>query len=171
MNPCYNLVDVGRDHAHYGNIYPFRDKPDFPVRVLFYPLPLSTPNVPNPNPFVLRNWDIIEQLPVPNIGTKYDPKEYYFGPLPINQPGTPCGTADEWENGLLYSTWIAGGYSCACPGNIMPSYVSSVRCDDDSLVVSPATDNAELHINLTHTNDWLAHQTITTDAAARSTSI
>jgi hypothetical protein len=102
-------------------VYPFKDRPDQGIQVLFYPVPPDTPYVPFAHPFVLRNWDRLEELPIPILGTRYDAKKYYFGQLPINLPGPICGAEVDWQNGLLYSTYIADGYACACPAMIFPS--------------------------------------------------
>ncbi len=161
MSPCYNLVDVGRDYAHYGKIAPFRDRPDVLIDVLWYPVPLDTPSVLYPNPFVLRNWDRLERLPQTPIGTIQDAPsadDYYFGPLPDNPPGIPCGTRDMWENGLLYQDWLDGRYTCRCEEEILAVYVQSVTCDDGSLDVAPTTGDVVVHIDTAHVNEWTAPQ-------------
>lgn len=89
--------------------------------VLVWPVPLNRPHVPFPNPYVLRNWDRIEQLEVPTFGMRYAPKIYWTNPLPINTPGTPCGTADDWQKPLLYSVWVSDGYACNCPPIAFPT--------------------------------------------------
>jgi hypothetical protein len=86
------------------------------IKVLFYPVPLSTPSVPYPNPFVLRNWDIREGLPQTPLGTDQSFKVLFFGKRPTTPPGTVCGSADLWTNGLSFATWQAGGYGDACAG-------------------------------------------------------
>lgn len=151
-------MDFGRDYSFKGKIYPFRDRPDVAIDVLWFPVPLDSPYVPYPNPFVLRNWDRLEQLPQTQLGTDQFIREKWLGPRPLNTPGTPCGTADEWQNGLLYSRWIADGYACSCPEPIYMTVVNSVRCDDGSLVISPNTDDVEAHINVSHDNHWLVTQ-------------
>jgi hypothetical protein len=91
-----------------------------PVQVLFYPVPRGTQPVPYENPFCLRNWDQLEQLDTPTLGTKYDAKIPYYGPLPNIPPGTPCGTAEQWSGQIDYATYLAGGYSCDCPFFTLP---------------------------------------------------
>lgn len=151
-------MDAGRDYAHWGLVYPFRDRPDISQRVLWYPVPLDLPNIIPPNPFVLRNWDRLEGLPQTELGTDQYAVEYYYGPLPINTPGVPCGTDDEWANGLLYSTYLAGGYQCGCPTPTMPPYVSSFASPDGSLTVDHPTGDVHAVVNLTHGNHWLVTQ-------------
>jgi hypothetical protein len=151
-------VDFGRDYKFIGRIFPFRDRPDFPVRVVFFPVPLDTPSVPFANPFVLRNWDRLEQLPQTVLGTDQTYREPYTGPVPVRPPGRVCGTADEWLNGLLYTTYIAGGYRCDHCEVIFVATVTSVRCDDGSIEVMPNVDDVEVHINTSHTNNWLIVQ-------------
>jgi hypothetical protein len=84
------------------------------VPVLWYPVPINTPVVPFPSPFVLRNWDVREGLPQTQLGTDQSFKTLYFGSKPTSLPGAVCGSADQWANGLLFTDWIAGNYSCAC---------------------------------------------------------
>lgn len=151
-------MDIGRDFPHVTQIYPFKDNPTVGVSVLFFPVPMTTDFVPYEHPFVLRNWDRLEEEDVPDFGTKYDAKTYYYGPLPINLPGNVCGTAAQWMGEIDYTTWLAGGYSCTCPAPIMPTFVSTVRCDDGSLVVSPHNGDVEVHLNVGHQNDWTANQ-------------
>lgn len=159
MNPCYNQVDVGRDRPHYGLLYPFAARPDVSVRVLWFPVPLDAVNVIPPTPFVLRNWDRLDKLPQTKPGSDQDFVEYYNGPLPLNFPGTPCGSPLQWEGQIDYDVWVEGGYSCNCPAMLLPKFVSSVRCDDGSLDVSPAFGDVEVHINVGHENTWVALQT------------
>jgi hypothetical protein len=134
--------------------------------VLWFPLSLDVPNVPYPNPFVLRNWDRLEQEPQTELGTDQFYREAYTGPIPINLPGTVCGTPDQWANGLLYSEWLAGKYACDCPEMIFMSTVASVRNDDGSLTVAPNTGLVEVHVNTSHRNDWLTEQTFKPSSAA-----
>jgi hypothetical protein len=94
-------VDFGRNYQHIGRIFPYRNAPDVSVRVLWFPVPLDTPNVPYAHPFVLRTWDKLENLPQTQLGTDQNFREPYSGPLPINSPGIICGSRDEWENGLI----------------------------------------------------------------------
>lgn len=158
MNPCFNAVDIGKDYSHSTLIYPFRERPDAGVRVTFFLAPNGAQMLDQLHPFLLRNWDRLEGMDEPDYGTKYDKKDYYGGPLPVNTPGMPCGTPEQWQGDIDYDTWLAGGYSCDCPAPMLATYVSSVRCDDGSLIVAPATGDAELHINPAHTNDWIAEQ-------------
>lgn len=151
-------MDVGRDYAHFGLLYPFADRPDQSVRVLWFPVPLDRPNVLPPTPFVLRNWDRMEGLEETRPGAGQDVLEYYYGPLPINPPGKPCGTPQQWLGQIDYATWLGGGYSCNCPGPILPIYVSSVTCDDGSIDVAPTTGDVVLHIDTSHTNVWEVEQ-------------
>jgi hypothetical protein len=107
-------VDVGRDYAHVGQIFPFKDRPDVGVKVLFYPVPLSRDAVPYPNPFVLRNWDKREGLPQTPLGTDQAFKILFFGKKPTGLQGTVCGGSDLWTNGVSYADWIAGRYGTGC---------------------------------------------------------
>lgn len=151
-------MDIGRDYAHVTKIYPFRDAPDQGVDVLFWPLPIDSDHVPYDNPFVLRSWDRLEQEAPPILGTRYDKKVYYTGPLPDVQPGTPTGTADEWRNGLLYSKYVAGEYSTNCLEWVMPNYVVDVYSPDGTLTVSPHDGHVLADINLGNSNTWTATQ-------------
>lgn len=151
-------MDIGRDYAHVTKIYPFRDAPDQGIDVLFWPLPIDSDHVPYDNPFVLRNWDRLEQEAPPVLGTRYDKKVYYTGPLPDVQPGTPTGTADEWRNGLLYSKYVAGEYSTNCLEWVMPNYVVDVYSPGSTLTVSPHDGHVLADINLGHSNTWVATQ-------------
>lgn len=102
------MVDFQNDFPHWTNIYPFKDRPDVPYRVLFYPVPLSTPVFPYPSIFVQRNWDRLNKDEEPPLGTKYDLKEYYHGKWPLPRYEAPRGTPDQWANGVLWSEWIQG---------------------------------------------------------------
>jgi len=152
-------VDFQRDHAHITTIYPFRDRPDVGVLALFYPVPLSTSIIPYPSPFVMRCWDKLEGEEEPILGTRYDPKTNYFGPLPEVVPHTPTGTADEWRNGLLYTTYVANGYTSDCEEFTIPSYVIDLYSPNSSLTVSPHDGHVLCDIDLEHTNEWAADQT------------
>jgi len=152
-------VDFGRNYKHVGRIYPFRDRPDVSVRVLWFPVSLDAPYVQYPNPFVLRAWDKLERLDQTELGTDQDFREVYTGTIPSNLPGVPCGTADEWLNGLLYENWLAGQRGCACGVPIFMPTVTTVRNDDGSLTVAPNTGDVEAHVNTSHRNDWLNTQT------------
>lgn len=164
MNPCYNAVDFGRDYKHYGRIYPFADRPDQWVTVLWYRVPLDSPYVPYPNPFVLRNWDRLEQEPQTQLGTDQNYVVYYTGPTPLNPPGHVCGSAEMWAEGISYERWIRDEYQCDCPAPVYVVAVNTVRCDDGSLVIAPPTGDVEAHVNLGHVFDWTAHHSFTTDA-------
>lgn len=107
-------MDIGRDYAHVGQIFPFKDRPDVGVKVLFYPVPLSGDAVPYPNPFVLRNWDIRENLPQTPLGTDQNFKILFFGKKPVGPPGAVCGNGDLWTNGVSYADWQAGRYGMGC---------------------------------------------------------
>lgn len=159
MNPCFNAIDFGREYQHIGRIFPFKDRPDIGIRVLWFPVPLDSPYVPFPNPFVLRTWDKLESLPQTPLGTDQEYREPYSGPLPTNSPGRVCGSADQWLNGLSYETYIRGGYACGCPEPIFMSVVNSVDCPDGSLVVSPHVGDVLVSIDSAHQNDWLTRQT------------
>jgi hypothetical protein len=158
LNPCGLAVDIGRDYAHVTKIYPFKDRPDIGVDALFWPLPLDADHVPFANPFTLRNWDRLEQLPEPILGTRYDPKVYYTGPLPDAQPGTPTGSIDEWQNGLLYSVYVADGYHTNCLEFDMPIYVTDVFSPLGSITVGPHNGHVLEDLNLNHSNQWLVTQ-------------
>ena len=149
---------MGRDFPHFTNIYPFYDAPTVPIQVLFYPLPLDQSAVPFDNPFTLRNWDRLEGEAVPVVGTRYDPKTYYTGPLPLPTVGQLCGTADMWKNGLSYAVYLAGGYSClGCPP-VFPDYVQDIFSPLNSIIVNPHKGHVLEDLNLMHTNSWLVTQ-------------
>ena len=147
-------MDVQRGYPFRGRIFPFRDAPGESVPVLFFPVPSSSPYVPFPSPFVMREWDRLDGEQQTVLGTDQTFKQKYDGPLPLNGPGHICGTADEWANGLLFSTYISGGYSCDCPGVIMPVYVSSVMNVDGSIVCDPTTGNVIVSLNMLNENTW-----------------
>jgi len=158
LNPCGLGVDCGRDWPHITTIYPFRDRPDVGVEVLFYPVAEGVGYVPYDNPFTLRNWDRLEQEPEPILGTRYDRKVYYYGPLPEPQPQTLTGTADEWRNGLLYATYVANGYHSDCEEWVMPHFVIDLYSPNSSLAVDPHDGHVLVDIDLEHTNEWAADQ-------------
>lgn len=126
--------------------------------MLWFPVPIDTPSVPYPSPFVLRNWDRIEQLDQTVLGTDQNFKIRFTGPLPINSPGQVCGSADEWSNGVSYEKYLAGGYACNCPEPVYMSFVNSVHNDDGSITVFPITENVEVHLNTGHVNQWTVQQ-------------
>lgn len=149
---------LGAGVPFYTNLYPFKNDPDVPVRVLFFPVPKGTPAIGFSTPFILRDWDHRDQLEEPSLGIKYDDKVYYKGPLPTNLPGEPCGTAAQWEGDIDLATYLAGGYSCDCPVPIMPTTVISVRNLDGSLFATPTTGDVIVSLNTGHTNAWTAEQ-------------
>jgi hypothetical protein len=155
-------VDVGRDFPFFGKIYPFVDAPDQAIRVLFFPLPLDSPYVPYPNPFVLRNWDRLDGEPQTPLGTDQFFHERYYGPLPTFPAGHVCGTADQWANGLHFTIYNAGGYACTCPEFTVPTYVSSINSPDNSLTIAPTTGAVLAILNTAHANNWTAQQQIDT---------
>jgi len=154
-------VDYGRDYKFIGRMFPFHDRPDIAVRVLWFPVSLDTPTVPFPNPFVLRNWDRLEQEPQTELGTDQTYHEKYDGPLPINLPGTVCGTADQWANGISYADWLASPPACDCPEMIFMPTVNSVFNADGSLIVAPHVGDVEVHLAVDHPNTWTAKQVFT----------
>jgi hypothetical protein len=163
LSPCGHEVDFGRDYQFVGQLFPFRDRPDIGIEVLFFPVPLSTPPVPFPNPFVLRNYDVRERLDQTPLGTDQSLKTVYTGPTPVIPvtPGKFCGTADMWENGLVYEDWLAGRYpACNCTECPL-TLVNSVRNDDGTLIVNPHVGNVEVHVNQGATFDWTAAHTWT----------
>jgi hypothetical protein len=105
---------------HFRLIYPFVDQPEVGVEVLFYPVPRGGPVIGTPTVFCMRNWDELEELDEPTLGTKYDVKERYYGEVPPIPPGTPSGTPEQWLGEIDYSTWLAGGYTNGCPTFTMP---------------------------------------------------
>jgi hypothetical protein len=114
LNPCGLLVDYAGTFQHEEDIYPFWDAPDVPIRIYWYRVPSGTNPLPFPSPFVGRSWDIREQLDEPVIGTRYGPYTRYTGPVPLPGPGTVCADAELWLNGLSYTKYLAGDYSCTC---------------------------------------------------------
>jgi hypothetical protein len=138
------------------------------VRVLWFPADETSPYVPFPNPFVLRSWDVLAGDAQTTLGTDQKFREKYSGPLPTGSPGTVCGTADQWSNGVSYATFISGGYSCSCLGVIVPTFVNFITSPDNSLVVSPTTGDVAIEINTAHSNIWTVDQTF---AAALPTSL
>jgi len=155
-------VCVGHAQAFYTNIYPFRSRPEEPVRVLFFPVANDTPFIPYPTPNILRFWDKLDQYEIPDWGTKYDPVEYYRGPLPVNSPGEPCGTAEQWMGDIDYDVYMAGGYSCDCPGVILPTYTIDVYSPLESLTIDPHNGHVLVDLNMGHSNTWQAIQNFTT---------
>lgn len=139
-------------------IYPFRDRPDVGVEVLWYPVPEDTPPVPFPHIFPLRAWDIRGQEEEPDLGTRYDKVIPYTGPLPVHQVGEVCGTEDQWLNGISYADYLAGAYSCDCPELPMSIYVATLGSTDGSLTAAPASGNVVIQINPAHSNHWTKPQ-------------
>jgi hypothetical protein len=127
--------------------------------VLWFRVPVTTPAIVYPTPFCLRNWDRIEQLTPVRPGSAQYERELFFGPTPINPPGTPCGTAAQWMGQIDYDTWIAGGYSCNCPGNIMAAFVMDIYSPLNTLTISPHNGHVLADINLANPNIWTAQQT------------
>lgn len=156
-------MDVGRDYQHVGRIYPFHDAPGVWVEVLWVPVPLDTPAIRYPNPFVLRNWDRLEELDQTELGTDQTFAQYYYGPTPPLGDGHPTGSADEWLNGLSYAKYLSGGYTDPCPEADMPNFVSSFRSPDGSLTVNHPTGDVTCIINVGHANTWTAPQIFKSD--------
>lgn len=147
-------MDASRSYAHYDWIFPFHDAPETGVRVLWYPVPAGTPGLPHAHIFPLRDFDRLNRDPEPELGTRYTVPEYYTGPLPLPHLGEPCGTPEQWIQGLSYADYLAGAYSCDCPEGPMPSYVSSLVCDDGSIDVSAPTGDVVIHLNPETANHW-----------------
>lgn len=131
--------------------------------MLWVPVPLDTPAIRYPNPFVLRNWDRLEQLDQTELGTDQSFTQYYYGPIPPLGDGHPTGSADEWLNGLSYATYQSGGYTDPCPEFDMPNFVSSFRSPDSSLTVNHPTGDVTCIINVGHSNTWTAPQLFKSD--------
>jgi len=87
--------------------------------VLWYPVDLNKPGLPFGHPFVLRNWDRLEQLDQTPLGTDQTEWTRYRGQTPAPAAHHFCGTADQWTNGLSYETYLADGYQCDCPQLVM----------------------------------------------------
>jgi hypothetical protein len=77
-------------------------------------VPFDTAPVPYANPFVLRNWDVLERLPQTALGTDQAYKRIHRGNRPFPGPECFSGTQDQWENGCLYSDWVNGLYTNCC---------------------------------------------------------
>lgn len=122
-------------------------------------MPYSNPCVPYANPYVIRAWDVRENEPQTVLGTDQSLRQYYNIPVPSGAFQQFSGTLDQWQNGVSYATWLAGGYTKNCP-NWNPSMVNSVVCTDGSLIISPTTGNVVAAINPAHHNVWLTSQYI-----------
>jgi len=112
-------VDFGRDYQHFGRVFPFADRPDVAIDVLWYPVALNKPALPFGHPFVLREYDRREGLDQTPLGTDQTYWRRYRGQTPTPLPHKFCGSADQWTNGLSYETYIADGYQCDCPQLVM----------------------------------------------------
>jgi hypothetical protein len=147
-----------KDYHHLTSLYPFADRPDVAVPVVWYPVPMGTPCIGFESPFVMRNWDRLNMDSEPSLGTKYDPKLYLTSPPPSIPPGEPCGTAEQWHGQIDYDTWAAGGYSCDCQGVSMGVYVIDVYDPTGSITVSPHDAHVLVNVNDTFAHHWLAGQ-------------
>lgn len=131
------------------------------MEVFFYPVPTSTPAMPFGHPFVLRNWDRLEQLDPPVLGTRYAQKIKRTDLHPIHVVTEICGTLDQWQNGISWEIWQAGGYSCDCFPLLFgppPVAVNRVYNLDGSLYALPETGDVEVHLIVSHPNAWTALQ-------------
>jgi hypothetical protein len=104
------VIGQGRLTAFTCLIRPFRDRLDITFPWVFYEVPASNPD--GPLTFLTdRFWDFKDHWVPPGVGVVPGTLRKYFGPLPPPTVKPLVGTAAEWANGLLYSKWIAGGYS------------------------------------------------------------
>jgi hypothetical protein len=155
-----------RDFTHLTSIYPFAERPHVAVPVVWFRVPINTPLLGIPSPFVQRNWDRLNGDSEPSLGTKYDPKLYLTGPPPTIPAGEPCGTAEQWQGQIDYDTWAAGGYVCDCQGVSMGVYVIDVYDPTGSITVSPHDAHVLVNVNDTFAHHWLAGQTFSGGNAA-----
>jgi hypothetical protein len=109
------LVDFGRDYRHFGRIFPFYDRPERFIYVLWSPCALDTPGIGIPTIFNLRNWDRLEQLEQTTLGTDQDYTSYFHTPFNVPPGDNYCGSAEQWLNGVSYEDWINDRYTCSCP--------------------------------------------------------
>jgi len=103
-------------------MYPFKDRPDVGVPVLFYAVPPDRPYVPDTHfrPVWYQAIDGWVRMPdqigmgTPDIGEplRTENREWVPAPGHFTVPGLGplVGSADEWANGVLYSRWQAGAY-------------------------------------------------------------
>jgi len=102
------------------------DRPGEYVYVLFWPVPVDQEDLDRISPFVDRNYDRIENLPQTAVGTDQNFNRKYTGTLPIPFTHEPCGTVEQWENGVAYDDYINGRFSCDCPApSYLPAYLEA----------------------------------------------
>jgi hypothetical protein len=89
---------------------PFKDDLSKTVLWLFYKVPQTNPDGPA-TVFTDRFWDDREHWIPPGVGVVPFSMKPYFGNIPPPNVGVLSGTPDEWINGLLYSKYVAGGYT------------------------------------------------------------
>lgn len=122
MHPHGHSVGWANYPQWFARLYPFRDRPDISIPVLFYAVPEDAPHTP-PTVFCPRWYEAIDgwvRLPdevgvgTPDIGRpkRTDRREWVVAPGGYNVPafGPVEGTPDQWARGTLYSEFLAGAY-------------------------------------------------------------
>lgn len=99
-------MDISGSYRHRDVIFPFWDRPDLPVRVIWYEVPRGTLSLGTPHIFPLRDWDRRNEWIEPPLGSKYTTPEPYTGADPTCECITPTGTDGEWLNGLSYAAYL-----------------------------------------------------------------
>jgi hypothetical protein len=90
-------------------IRPFPSRLDIEVPFLFYAVPDTNAGGPY-TVFTDRFWDWREHWYPSGVGTVPGTFKVYFGQTPGPAVTPMQGTPDQWENGIDYDTWLAGGY-------------------------------------------------------------
>lgn len=113
--------------VHEEPVYPFHDRPDIGVPVIWYPVDETTAVLPYASPFVLRAWDKRDQEIEPVVGTRYAPPTSFRGPRPAPFVGHVCGTPEQWLNGVSYADYLARKFACDCPIRLpLPDFAAAV---------------------------------------------
>lgn len=121
--------------AYEVDMHPYRDS-SASVKILWYFVPDSAPNLPYPSQFVdtvwaERNYDV--QQPVGELQTGHVYSKG-FPPAVYPIPGKlPCGTADQWARGASINDPVPSFY----PGSFVPT------CCPNTLALSDTGGQAE----------------------------
>jgi hypothetical protein len=120
---------------------PFKDDLSKTVPYLFYRVPSTNPDGPV-TVFTDRFWDDIEHWLPPGVGVVPKSAKVYLGPIPPPTVGPLSGTLDEWQNGLLYSEYIANHYHNPNGCATVVRQRSGARLGDRSGYLVPSTSCA-----------------------------
>lgn len=89
-------------------IYPFHDRPDIGIPVVFYEIPRGRPGLP-PTVFRPHWWEIRDLYERRGVGTpEHSEWRIWRGPYPQGEVQPLLGTPDQWKNGVSYADYLAG---------------------------------------------------------------